>query len=1142
MIKKKSIIALTFCLAHILLYAQTSYEIGAIAETDSHLWTLKTIERYNDSLAINWLIKNKTPKSTIKINENNIVCKDLRTGIKHKPIKLSTPTICHDTPYSIDSLRIVFPPIKDTLSLISISVSPEVLVDSISLPNSNTLVLSQIRFKIPYCHKPLLTRKDSVVFSDSLYTLGMALYRKELYQEALICFEKCYIFDRLLDDYTFLSALKRGYNNHSKKWVARCLYKVGLESRAKALDSDYMFEPFDRKLVEKADSIYNTFNMTLYKSNDEKIVEYKKICTLDSMNFGVNHYRYALSLYDLGQCYSSCRDFSKAKYYLKKSFNIITRLSKENWLEMAIAGELARIANEEEDFISAIRYKEYSLGITNDSIDFSKEFFLDFFSLADYYTAVGDWDKALLIGKNRVAYWKKQYDQIPSESFSYTWALQSYASTLVYAGRYKEAFRVCKQVIDINPLNNLYLTDLGHQFYNLRDYQNALICYKKALEGNTLILDIGLNNLAICHAALGDYKKAIQTQKECIAKIDPSKLSYSTFINRYASYATYLSNLASMFNWNEEFDSALVYEKKSLELKEKYCSPHSDEIAYSYMNMGIALGGKGLWEEAIEKLLFSYDIYKKQQNKELYNRTLFYLSKFSFNSGEYEKLDGYITKHLKSASEDLFSTFQELIYDERSRYIEKYSDLMNQQIPMYTYYTHSNTLTETSYNASLIMKGALLSSENSVKEVVEESKDNSLKDLWYELKADRYILSKQLEKDSLSRKLNLDSLQNVINSLEDSLVVKCKEYGDIARSMKMTWKDIQTVLQPKDIAIEFLSFPINNDSVIFAALTLRKDSDMPKMTVLFEEKQLKNLSDTIYFNCKEMTDLVWRPLLPELESVKNIYFSPAGALYNIGIEYLPGMEEYNLYRLSSTRELVVNSKQEQTNNAVLYGGLDYYAKLDTTKVNDDSFLDDAFIYHADVRGMNLRGGMEALPQTKVEVEQIGEELNKAKWSYQVFTDEKGTEASFKSLSGKKIKTLHISTHGFYYTKEDADNLGYDFLQLMGNHTSSEDKSLTRSGLIMAGANHILEGEDLPDNVEDGILTAKEIADVDLRGLDLVVLSACQTGLGDISQGEGVFGLQRGFKKAGANSILMSLWEVNDEATQILMTQFYRNLL
>jgi CHAT domain-containing protein len=153
-----------------------------------------------------------------------------------------------------------------------------------------------------------------------------------------------------------------------------------------------------------------------------------------------------------------------------------------------------------------------------------------------------------------------------------------------------------------------------------------------------------------------------------------------------------------------------------------------------------------------------------------------------------------------------------------------------------------------------------------------------------------------------------------------------------------------------------------------------------------------------------------------------------------------------------------------------------------------------------------------------------------------------SEESFKSFSGKVINVIHIATHGFYYTSDEANSINYDFLMLNNNMASVEDKSLTRSGLLMAGANHILEGENLPDNVEDGILTAKEISDVDLRGLDLVVLSACQTGLGDISQSEGVFGLQRGFKKAGANAILMSLWEVDDKATQILMTQFYKNLL
>ena len=359
----------------------------------------------------------------------------------------------------------------------------------------------------------------------------------------------------------------------------------------------------------------------------------------------------------------------------------------------------------------------------------------------------------------------------------------------------------------------------------------------------------------------------------------------------------------------------------------------------------------------------------------------------------------------------------------------------------------------------------------------------------------------------------------------------------------MTWEDVQQSISSDDIAIEFLSFPISRDNVIYVALTLRKESDAPQMTFLFEEKRLKTVPDTLYYQCKEMTDLVWKPLRSEFQEVKNIYFSPSGALNNIGIEYLPGMEEYNIYRLSSTRELVTRKENETGTRAVLYGGLDYYADLDTLSSSRSlARINETFAEHADVRGLSVRGAQNNLEYTQEEVENIGTELQKGNWTCLLDTMSMGTEESFKSLSGKGINTIHIATHGFYYTQEDADNMRYHFMLLDDNRTSAEDKALTRSGLLMSGANHILEGDNLPDNVEDGILTAKEIADVDLRGLDLVVLSACQTGLGDISQGEGVFGLQRGFKKAGANSILMSLWEVDDKATQILMTQFYKNWL
>ena len=163
----------------------------------------------------------------------------------------------------------------------------------------------------------------------------------------------------------------------------------------------------------------------------------------------------------------------------------------------------------------------------------------------------------------------------------------------------------------------------------------------------------------------------------------------------------------------------------------------------------------------------------------------------------------------------------------------------------------------------------------------------------------------------------------------------------------------------------------------------------------------------------------------------------------------------------------------------------------------------------------------------------------------LYTGSIGAESTIKALSGKRISNLHISTHGFYYSEKEVESKQdlrhLSFLQHDDTPRYIEDKSMTRSGLLFAGANATLKGDSVPEGCDDGILTAQEIASLDFRGLDLLVLSACQTGLGEI-KGDGVFGLQRGFKKAGAQTIVMSLWKVDDFATNLLMTQFYNNLL
>lgn len=336
-------------------------------------------------------------------------------------------------------------------------------------------------------------------------------------------------------------------------------------------------------------------------------------------------------------------------------------------------------------------------------------------------------------------------------------------------------------------------------------------------------------------------------------------------------------------------------------------------------------------------------------------------------------------------------------------------------------------------------------------------------------------------------------------------------------------------------------------------MALKKGYDSPRMIELFEAKQLSAIDPVDYYDTPEISNLVWRPLEEELSDVKNIYFAPAGEFYNIAIESLRDFDgegyvfdRWTLYRLSSTRELALIKEDKNDTNVALFGGIKYDAEDFAFEQNP---TEDYNNYYATTRSLpdsiGLRASKGYLWRTLIEVEQIDSLYSHRSIPAQLYTGLVGSETSLKRLSGKKLSNLHISTHGFYWSESevnsDEDLHHLKFLHQDDTPRLVEDKAMTRSGLLFAGANAVLQGEEIPEGCDDGILTAQEIAALDFRGLDLLVLSACQTGLGEI-KGDGVFGLQRGFKKAGAQSIVMSLWEVPDEATQILMTEFYENYL
>lgn len=360
----------------------------------------------------------------------------------------------------------------------------------------------------------------------------------------------------------------------------------------------------------------------------------------------------------------------------------------------------------------------------------------------------------------------------------------------------------------------------------------------------------------------------------------------------------------------------------------------------------------------------------------------------------------------------------------------------------------------------------------------------------------------------------------------------------------ITWKDVADRLCKKEIAVEFLQG--NSIDSTISIYCVKHNWDAPIYIEIRLKDDLKATS-------------IWQTIIDsaQIQPNDNIYFSPDGVLCNIPIEYLslPNgktmNEVYNMYRLSSTRELCFRDTTHTYQTATLYGGL-FYDTDSTTIVNESEK------YKSTNRDINMmensiisqwrandRANYQYLPYSKIEVNDICEILKGKTIATKVYTETSGNEESFKALSGNAPDILHIATHGYYITPLDVEVASKIALQRMGINIDERhniiDYSMERTGLLLAGATLKLQHDTQIKGVEDGILSAKEISTLDLSHVDLAVLSACKTGLGDITS-DGVAGLQRGFKCAGVNSILMTLWEVDDAATHLFMSQFYKNLM
>ena len=472
--------------------------------------------------------------------------------------------------------------------------------------------------------------------------------------------------------------------------------------------------------------------------------------------------------------------------------------------------------------------------------------------------------------------------------------------------------------------------------------------------------------------------------------------------------------------------------------------------------------------------------------------------------------------------------------------------------------THPEML-DVMYNNELFCKGALLKATNQIAQSIMLSGDSVLITDWERLT----WLHENLEYQRNQGVSNaIYNMQQEAEQLEKKIVAKSSEYRQDQKQWAINVDSVKKYLPSDALAIEFLIIP-EADKKWHCALLLRNNYKHPEVIVLFEEKEVSSFLSTsngnitnqtydYYSNGDTISQLVWSKILPYINEGETIYFAPSGLLHQLAIEYLPYDENrtmsdiYNMVRLSSTREIVLNKQDTEYTTATIYGGIAYDLEEDVLLAESENYATENLLASRSIENDTLnRGNVKYLPGTKKEAESINTLLKQNNISAKLYTTAKANEESFKALSGKHSNILHIGTHGFTWTDSVAkkQDLFTQRVQLMGQeqHYDTSIDPLNRCGLLFAGANIALQGnsKNLPEGVQDGILTAKEISLMDLRDANLVVLSACETAKGDITS-EGVFGLQRAFKMAGVQTIIMSLWKVNDQATQLLMTEFYNN--
>ncbi len=659
---------------------------------------------------------------------------------------------------------------------------------------------------------------------------------------------------------------------------------------------------------------------------------------------------------------------------------------------------------------------------------------------------------------------------------------------------------------------------LSDIYYSLGDYDkaqtnvtNAITSQEKQFGRNHIEVAKSLAQFALIKFYKGDNRTEVEKLMLESRDIVANKLGKDN-----PQYAEVLKHVAVVYISEKKFDVAF----NSLTIAEtiwraKTGTKNNINAASIYTLTGDVYYQLKNYKKAEELYNQSKNLYEKffSISHPEYVKVLSKLSKVHYMQKDYKRSKRLIEESLNNYENFIKQFFPALSEREKA----KYWNTIKSDFEFYNTLAFGNLddfkdLSGKVYNYQLLTKALLLSSSIKIRERILNSTDADLKLLyntWLQKKEMLTVALSMSPDQLIENNIEPVGLQQEVERLEKDLSQKSELFGQNFETKRITFDDVRKSLKPNEVAIEMVRYRYFNhdftDSVIYAALYLKPNVSKPKAVFLKDGKKMETRYFKFYRNAitgrvpDEISYAIfWKPIQEEIGQASTIYLSADGIYNQINLEAIPTPD--GKYVIDNANIVLVSNSKDMYLRKIS-------SKLSLPENTASMFGNPTFYLTA-----SAENAVASLPGTEKEVNQLQFMLKQKGWVTAEFVENSASEENVKEINSPKI--FHIATHGFY--KPTAQVTLQDELQ--GSEASLNQNPLMRTGLLLKGAGDLMDKTEYNYNMENGILTAYEAMSLNLDKTDLVVLSACETGLGDLEAGEGVYGLQTGLPGCRSKSI------------------------